>query len=160
GIISSQRFSERILVARCDGFALGGLLAILLARRNLPRERLRLCRVFALSALAGTLFLLAGVTVYRTGWLGRPAPVWPPMTILACSVLFFGVIGLVVLFAGRPWLAPLRLRPIVYLGQISYGIYLYHYVVYWLIDGCSISYDRPWWVGLEKITATVVVSIL
>ena len=74
--------------------------------------------------------------------------------------MFLGVVGLVVEFSGHPSLAPLRIRPLVYLGRISYGIYIYHYMVYWAFDGCGTKFDdkAPWPLEVLKILATVVLA--
>jgi peptidoglycan/LPS O-acetylase OafA/YrhL len=56
-----------------------------------------------------------------------------PTTMAARATLAsFGsyiLVTLVVCQAGHRWLAPLRSAPLVYLGTISYGIYLYHYPI-------------------------------
>jgi peptidoglycan/LPS O-acetylase OafA/YrhL len=52
----------------------------------------------------------------------------------------------------------------VYLGQISYGLYLYHYVVYWVIDGChqrpdSLKIGQPWTTQAVKLSVTLGVAV-
>ena len=49
-----------------------------------------------------------------------------PVQIEYFTIAFFGLIGLVVLRSGDWWLAPLRSPILMYLGVISYGLYLYH----------------------------------
>jgi peptidoglycan/LPS O-acetylase OafA/YrhL len=39
----------------------------------------------------------------------------------------------VVVHAGKRATAPLRWAPIAYLGRISYGLYLYHYIILWIL---------------------------
>ena len=51
---------------------------------------------------------------------------YPGLTVLAFNLLWLGLIDLVLTHAGRPRMRLLRLRPLRYLGEISYGLYLYH----------------------------------
>jgi peptidoglycan/LPS O-acetylase OafA/YrhL len=89
---------------------------------------------------------------------------WPAETIFAFSLLYAGIIGLVALHAGSRWLWPMRWKVLVYLGQISYGLYLYHYVVYWLIDGCRsrpnhLKTAQDWPMQATKLLVTLAVAI-
>lgn len=52
--------------------------------------------------------------------------VWQPF---AAAAAFAGLLGGVAEFSGRPVLAPLRWAPLLYLGKISYGVYLIHLFV-------------------------------
>jgi peptidoglycan/LPS O-acetylase OafA/YrhL len=54
--------------------------------------------------------------------------------MLSLNLAFFALVGLTVRHAGQPWLGILRRRELVYLGQISYGLYLYHHIVFMLWD--------------------------
>ncbi len=155
-----NRYSERILIARCDGFALGGLMAVLLLdadrlARNLGRFRAGFVAVMlaALGWISWGIAESGGI-----GYLGLPTPPDPAGTILVVSLLYFGVVGSVVCFQGHPALAPLRWRWLGYLGQISYGIYLYHYILYWVFDGFQFRYEDSPWRGALKIAATLAVS--
>jgi peptidoglycan/LPS O-acetylase OafA/YrhL len=143
GTFLSSPFSERILIARCDGFALGGLLAALLARDRSATETARLRLGLVACVAIGLGYLAWGIRRYTWNWIGLPTPAWPDWTILMFGVLYAGMIGLVALHAGRRGLAPLRWAPLVFLGQISYGLYLYHYPVYWFLDGGKFAYDQP-----------------
>ncbi len=115
------------LVGRSDGFALGGLLAALLRDAEwVGRHRVRLGRGLALLAAAA----LASLTAIHAhnGLPDHGTPRWPGMTILAINLVAFALVAGVVLYAGRPGLQPLRSRTLGYLGQISYGLYLYHMI--------------------------------
>ncbi len=137
-------FSDQILLGRSDGFALGGLLAALLfeARRQ-PRWRAPLRIALAVSAASAVAYLVSAYHFpFVLSGLGFPPPNLTGSTNFAFVLGFFGTIGLVALSAGHALLAPLRLRPLVGLGQVSYGLYLYHLPIYWLLDGCAFRYDH------------------
>jgi peptidoglycan/LPS O-acetylase OafA/YrhL len=55
-----------------------------------------------------------------TGWL---------LAAIACGGILFSVLG-----STDRITAPLRSRPLVYLGRISYGLYVYHELVLKLAD--------------------------
>ena len=157
GYLAWGHFSERILLARCDGFALGGLLAAILIPP--PSRRVVAGLIFA---LAGAIAWIVWGSITSGGalrFLGMPTPAEPATTILAVGVVYFGVVGLVAVGAGSPWLAPLRFLPLAYLGKISYGLYLYHYPIFWVIDGYDFVYDQPWRVRVAKLAATLVVAV-
>jgi peptidoglycan/LPS O-acetylase OafA/YrhL len=106
-------FSQYILITNCDGFAIGGQLAILVARSKGSAERERVAaRGLAVVLVAAAVLLLA----FRLG----------PVAKTVTSCLFASVTGLLVFGAGSPLLAPMRFRPLCFLGTISYGVYLYH----------------------------------
>jgi peptidoglycan/LPS O-acetylase OafA/YrhL len=161
-VITVAPYPEWILISRCDGFALGGLLAALLADRERVKRYLMRYRLgFGLAGLAGLGFLVGAVAIYGRGFMGLPTPAYPAPTILAVDLAYFGVVGLILTLTGHWVLAPLRFRPLVYLGQISYGIYLYHYIIYWMLDGFAFHYDRPWLPGAPvKLGATVAVAMV
>jgi peptidoglycan/LPS O-acetylase OafA/YrhL len=94
------------------------------------------------------------------GFLGLPTPSDPAGTILAVDLCFAGVIGLVLLGQGHPLLAPLRFAPLVYLGRISYGLYMYHYVIYYFYEGQSFPHETSIWRGAMKIALTFAVAAL
>ena len=160
------KYAERLLIARSDGFALGALLAWAFDEGGWADRRRDLAILGCWSAVAlASLYLSWGCWTYSPlGLIGLPTPLYPAEVIFAFALLYAGIIGLVVLHAGCRWLRPLRLRGLVYLGQISYGLYLYHYVVYWIIDGChqrpdSLKAGQPWTTQAGKLLATLVVAM-
>ena len=68
-----------------------------------------------------------GYLILRMRFLGdlKPLP-WHATALLAANMVFFSVIGLVVLNTGCRGLLPLRDKRLRYVGRISYGLYLYH----------------------------------
>ncbi len=159
------KYLERLLASRCDGFALGGILAWALAEGGWAREGRNRGRLAFASALAlAAVYLAWGSMTYGAlGFIGLPTPMWSGETIFMIGVLYAGIIGLCALDTGAWWLAPLRFPPLVYLGQISYGLYLFHVVVYWVVDGCdpkvSFRYAQPWPIQAIKLLLSLAVAI-
>lgn len=124
-----------LLITRCDGLALGALLATL-QHRGERRSSARgwTFEVRWLLVAAGALVAL--LVVLASGWwTGRfQSPLSyrlesPPLEVLTVSLLSFLAVAMTVHFSGRGTLAPLRWSPLRGLGTISYGVYLYHYPV-------------------------------
>ncbi len=116
-----------LLAARSDGFALGGLLAAILADSDAERARRR-ARGWA--AVLGALAVLFVVYLGATGRLvdaGSASILGVHATV--ASLTSFALVAMLVCHAGHPVFAPLRIAPLVYLGTISYGIYLYHHPI-------------------------------
>jgi peptidoglycan/LPS O-acetylase OafA/YrhL len=134
-VARTLNFSSFILITHCDGLALGGLLAGIL--RDLDRGSGSALRVRSAMAAyaAGSAAVLGALIVLpilpeKSGLAIVSAVIVTGLKPLAQNVLFFAIVGLVVLQAGSQPLAWLRDRRLVYLGTISYGIYLYHHFVF------------------------------
>ena len=117
-----------ILAARCDGFALGGLLAwAMLDPERVARHLRSIRRGLGAAAFMALAFLT--FIELTDGLPDHGPPRRPAETILALNVLFAALVGLVVAHAGRPGLVFLRGPVLGYLGTISYGLYLYHMIL-------------------------------
>jgi len=123
-LLRAKGLSMYLLGTRCDGLALGSLLAVVLLPGAVGWRRPVLTRViFTLTACLGL-----GYVVWRAWW--RPAsPDLDSAMISAFNFGWTGIVGWVVMTSGQKWLAPLRVRPLVGLGRISYGVYLYHWPI-------------------------------
>lgn len=118
------------LLTRADGLVLGGWLA---ARRL--GDRREAGESGGAPMAGGLTTLLAFVACFVLGMqagrggLGLVAVIrsHPGLTVLAFNLLWLALIDLVLTHAGRPALAPLRLPSFRRLGEISYGLYLYHF---------------------------------
>jgi peptidoglycan/LPS O-acetylase OafA/YrhL len=82
------------------------------------------------------------------GISGLDMPMWPASTVLVVNLFGFGLVGLLVCLQGHPALRPLRRRWLVKTGQLSYGMYMYHYVILLLSDDLAQRFGlggRPFW---------------
>ncbi|APW58716.1 O-acetyltransferase OatA [Paludisphaera borealis] len=154
----SSEMYWRVLLTRADGLALGALLAALFTARKAIREHSAVPKVFAaigLGAVAYLAFLIA------SGGMSKPeAPPWPGPSLLAVNVLGAAIVGLVIYYQGRPALSVLRRPRLVKIGQLSYGLYIYHYVLMLLSDDLARAFGlggRPFW--REALTAAVIYAV-
>ncbi len=153
-------FHESLLLSRCDGFALGGLLAAIVSgvtRGDAPPLWLRPALV-----LTGVVSITYLGIVQAYGHLTQGIDfTLPSVTLFVINLFFFSIVGLVLLAAGHPVLACLRMRWLCYIGTISYGLYVYHFffcrIFLWLNDTWL---GRPWWVPLAILGLGIVTAAL
>jgi peptidoglycan/LPS O-acetylase OafA/YrhL len=136
-----------VLAANCDSLALGGLLAGMLLDalpsgdgESVPGRDFR----FSVIGCAACLSLVFGFIAPRLT-AAYPVPeLAHSLRILCINLCYVLVVGFLVLNAGAPRLGWLRTGPLVYLGSISYGIYLYHYIIFVIWS----DYAHAWgWAG-------------
>jgi peptidoglycan/LPS O-acetylase OafA/YrhL len=148
------------LLARADGFALGGIVAAILA--NPARVALHFAayrRGFASMTLIG---LAVAVVAMARGILptfGRP-PKGAAFSVLAINLVFAGVVGLVATHAGRRAVAWLKRPRLVHLGTLSYGLYVYHYIVLVLADDMLVTFRGHGRTSLVNIPVIVLIYAL
>jgi peptidoglycan/LPS O-acetylase OafA/YrhL len=110
-----------------DALAMGALIALFVRKWNGDREKLR--RLCLGLILTGTVLAVAGLPF---GIRTRMSPVgealqWVPWNLWSGGVL--GIFLLVGTGTHRKWVTP---RVLIFFGQISYGLYLYHLFVFFL----------------------------
>jgi len=138
-----------LLASRFDGFALGGLLAAFFRGGVGPGRRRDVGR------LAFGVGVPLGCVTALPLW-GRSLQV----DVLILNALLFALVGLVLSGEGHPLLMPLRSRPLRYVGTISYGLYLYHYCVYWFFGGFAVTFNQPWPRDVLKLGVTFALAVL
>jgi peptidoglycan/LPS O-acetylase OafA/YrhL len=141
-------------VPRFDTLAVGGCLALLFrAKPNLPKWVI-LAPIPPLLAALGWLCVHCGL--FRDVEV-RSTESFSIFGYSLLASLFGCVIGACVQWEKHPALAPLRLKPIVYIGTISYTMYLIHLEIY-LIFSKIISEDLLR--GVVAMSLTVVLAAL
>jgi peptidoglycan/LPS O-acetylase OafA/YrhL len=138
-------------LARLDPIAAGILLAIIL-RGRAPNIGLR--TRFALIALGVAAIGLTGHFAAPWGdglpWLGTLVSY--PVVAASATVIVLGAIGI-----------GIRLRPLEYLGKISYGLYVYHQMCIWITDRVVRLRNGPLHVCVREVVAlalTIAVSMV
>jgi peptidoglycan/LPS O-acetylase OafA/YrhL len=145
-----------------DAFALGALLTM----TDIPKARQQFMVLLVGLPILGILtdFLASG-SWSNVNALGYPLllpfawkAVWGYTALnYFFAVLIFGV-------ARLSWFErALEFPPIAYLGRISYGLYIYHFAIIWLLSlpfGFSSGLPMPWWIAALALLATTLVSSL
>ena len=144
-----------LLLTRLDGLALGGMLAALLHLGIVSRTQ-RSGGLFASAAVLGAVSVVV-LAVTRHMSCTELAVSGPG--ILAINLAGVGLIGLVVVHRQSAWLAPLRSGMLSYLGKISYGLYLYHYVILRISAG-RLKLWAPWEMSAGRQVVTVFLCFL
>jgi peptidoglycan/LPS O-acetylase OafA/YrhL len=140
-------YPTMMLLTRLDGFAVGALLAWLFSEGEpAGSDRRRVVLGLSLALLAA---------------LALPATKAMSIYYSLLAIFLGGVVGLILLHAGQPCLRLFRLRPLTYLGEISYGLYLYHWIVYYHVDRfLPESVYMAWWTFPIKAVVSLGITIL
>lgn len=134
-VLRARGFFPHMLLTRCDGLGFGALLAgIFYDGRLIPAKRRVLGWAFAVAGVLACSFPAWRQPIYallRSQW---PGASWhlilPSIETQRICLAYFGLVGFVLCAQGHTRLAPLRNRRLCYVGQISYGLYLYHPLVF------------------------------
>jgi peptidoglycan/LPS O-acetylase OafA/YrhL len=101
---------------------------------------------------------LIGALVLAVAWLTLPgtSSVLYEGGLFACSLAGAAVLAAVIQPSAGPLAVALRTRPLVLLGIISYGVYLYHWPIYlWLEQRSSL---HGWVLFSVEVTVTLAVA--
>jgi peptidoglycan/LPS O-acetylase OafA/YrhL len=151
-----------ILITHCDGLALGALLAGWLhaPARAATRDRDRVW-LFRLALGSAVYWVVSAMGLKGTALASTPELVRAIQStrMLSLNVVFFALVGLTVLYAGHPGLRALRDRRLVYFGQISYGLYLYHHIVFVLWDDYASKHGLSHHIGFDLVKLGVSLAI-
>ena len=131
--------------ARIAEILIGGLLAVVLHRRSADAR---------LAPLAGVALAVLAVCVVLFPPSSGPAyEGWLPAIAVVSAALITGV------QADGPVRRALSVRPLVWLGTISYGVYLFHWPIYVIADADRMGFDGPALVLLQ-LGLTIAVSVV
>ena len=131
--------------ARIAEILIGALLAVVLHQRSAD------VRLAPLAGLA--LVALAACVVLFPPSSGPAYEGWLPAIAVVSAALITGV------QADGPVRRALSIRPLVWLGTISYGVYLYHWPIYVIADANRMGFDGPTLVLLQ-LALTLAVSVI
>jgi peptidoglycan/LPS O-acetylase OafA/YrhL len=144
---------------RAGGLLIGASLAIALALRGArdaaPRttDRWRSRSLLSAASLLATTAVLAEMNLAAGG-----SPWLYPLGFTVLDIAAATVIAAVVLRPGSPVARFFSLRPLRMLGQISYGVYLWHFPLFLWLDAAFTGVSgAP--LLLVRLTATLLVSV-
>lgn len=150
-----------ILPGRFEGLALGSVLAVVAEAGPDEHWRCSLLRMFLIASAAIGVGMSVVCLAVSGSW-DFESSMTPKLSlaILGFNLLYFGAIGLVILSAGHPSLRVLRNRHLGHLGKVSYGLYVYHPLVFIIVVafGRASGLGEPLWLEGVKLAACVVVA--
>ena len=143
-------FSPYFSWYRFDGLAWGALLAIVVFRSaKYPRIA---APFFSVVAGLGAGVLLFGFHLYSIDKALGSALLYSAVPMLTCGVIGYSL-------KRRALLAPLRARPLRFFGDISYWLYLIHFLILYKAYGYVAGrHGFPLWAMLVAITFSVSVA--
>jgi peptidoglycan/LPS O-acetylase OafA/YrhL len=158
---------SQLLVTRCDGLALGGLLAALLTRAKPASRFLGEIRVlFGVLGIGSVGYIINSTISHYRYYLDQASlgsvtsPFESSISLFVFNLFFFSVVGFCVCVTGHRGLNILRSRVLVYLGQISYGLYLYHNLIFGLVQRATGARELPLPAVLLALAATLGAAVL
>jgi peptidoglycan/LPS O-acetylase OafA/YrhL len=141
---------------RLDGIMMGSLLALMLesnqTEKTLQRISLPLC------ALTIAFYFVVRACLGHSFTRGGNSPVYNALSYFVISLGAFGLIAYVSLHPHGLAARALSWRPLIWVGQLSYGVYLYH--VFLRDRVMRITHIPIGWAILETVPLTLLVSWL
>ena len=143
-----------------DAFAMGGLLAWVKKKHGLPAPPLgAVSFLLGLTSVAGLWFLNRGIRFYPfASWVAAMPDVIE--SAVAVFLIWISVAGI-----QGPFGVVLNFQPLRFLGRISYGIFIYHLIVFHFLEAWlshqGIDRDtRPLAVAACMLAVTIPLSVL
>jgi peptidoglycan/LPS O-acetylase OafA/YrhL len=159
--LRSRGLDCAILFGHIDGLVLGSLLAWVEITYG-ARFRKLLNRIYLFLTLAGfVIFYMIWATSSASGFTGKQI-IRLNSGIFVLSIAYTGIIGIVQAMSGKRWLAILRWQPLAQLGTISYGLYLYHWIIYGYLDTAikfGLKFGDTWWLDVLKIMLSLAAAV-
>lgn len=157
GFIEPYRYMATL--SRMDSISIGAIVAILIRNNKQWLEK-----YISIFAVGSAICALGGVIYYKsTNFLAVPA-------IYTFVDIFAGCVLLYSLSPDKPWIIRMAEAPgFRFLGKYSYGIYIYHYIIfnllYYNIQPLFIRFFHHFWItetliGILTITISIFISVL
>jgi peptidoglycan/LPS O-acetylase OafA/YrhL len=118
-----------------DGLACGALLALVLREYHpMRRQLLTLCNALVAAAIV---FLLLGLPF---GIMNRQTAVGVALQVVPWHLAFTALLGFCLLLGTGKWQRVVQIKSLRFFGEISFGLYLVHPLVFRLIDKAAMRY--------------------
>ena len=143
---------------RCDGLALGALIACRFYRRRCEGMPLSVDNRYFTASLGVGFLLLAASFLVNPGRYALVAAMQQTCVCLVCA----GIVGLVIAYTGSRMLAPLRSHLLIFFGLISYAFYMLHLYVmetYDRVRGPLAAGDMPAYVTRIVVVLAVTIAL-
>lgn len=118
-----------------DGLATGALFAV--ALRGPLQSRQANWKLAAAALGTGIGVIIAGAPF---GILSRYRLLGMTLRQTALNIFFLGILVLVLLIGTGPWKRFVCFKPLRFLGEISYGVYLIHTLIFWIVNRCLVIF--------------------
>ena len=150
-----ERVQYLFTLCRIDTIAAGCLLAVLVRSPRVERWRENM-KLVAVGVVPGAAILALGSHLDRTSLFDR---------VLGYSAVAAGcasIVTLVVLARGSWETAPLRYRPLCYLGKLCFGLYLLHRPADTIVSGVAdrVGVHGDLWLMVPKLGMAVLLATL
>jgi peptidoglycan/LPS O-acetylase OafA/YrhL len=115
-----------------DGLACGALLALVLREYSLSRRGLLI--LAGICCLTGLSILLVSLPY---GIISRENQVGASLQVVPWHLFFVALLALFLLLGSSRFKGVVQVKPLMLLGEISYGVYLYHLLVFDAFDSLA-----------------------
>lgn len=146
--VSSHGMAYFSPVTRVWELAAGAALGLLLPRLTSPTPASRTAQVWAVFGIVAGLAGLTWCFLFGGFALETDSPMWGATVVAATASM---------LVVGR-WLPALPgsaakvLAPVLAIGTISYGLYLWHLPVLWTVSELGWAKTPMWWIGVVTVS--------
>ena len=148
-----ERMQYLFTLCRIDTIAIGCLLAVIVRAVDIERWRMK--------AMAAGLVLLPCVAVLSV--MSRLDRTSPFDRVFGYSIVAVGcatVVALAILSRGKQHTAPLRWKPLTYLGKLCFGLYILHRPADTIVSALAarIGFEGDLWLLAPKIVVAVALA--